>query len=101
MRKKSGSSGEGDRYLALAELLAQEVPSVYAVFADEDNFDRVLIKHRPDGTYLAVLKRVASDGSMSVCFGSGYGVTGCLLALDRAVQGNAWKADKPWGGPGT
>lgn len=79
-----------------SDSLRVTLPHLYGVLADEEDFRGLVLKPKDDGTTLAVLKRYASDGTPEVCFGVGYGVFGCLLAVDRVVQGGRWKPDKPW-----
>jgi hypothetical protein len=57
-----------------------------------------LFKTRPDGTVLAVAKGYGTDGGPTVCFGVGYDMVLCLMALESTIAGNHWKEDKPWEG---
>lgn len=79
-----------------AEQMAQLMPHLYAVIADEEDFRGLNCKAKDDGTTLAVVKRFGPDGTPQVCFGVGYGFFGALYAIDRTIQGGNWKFDKPW-----
>ena len=83
-------------WVLLAEAIEDNVPHFYSVVGNQDDFISLYIKVRPDGSCLAVLKQYGSDGGPLVCFGTGYGVAGCIVALDASIQGGNWKVDKPW-----
>lgn len=72
------------------------VPHLASFFADAEVFVELRVKVRDDGTVLAIAKGYGSDGSPVVCFGSGYGVAGALMAIDSTIQGGHWRVDKPW-----
>lgn len=84
------------KWAAIDDALRGVLPHLASVLADEDDFLGMHIKPRGDGTTLAVVKRYNGDGTPMVCFGSGYGVAGCLMAADSAIQGDNWRIDKPW-----
>ncbi len=96
MRKKRSGSSPKERWLQLDRSFQAEVPQVASVFAAEDDFLSILIKHQDDGSCLAVIKRFGPDGAPMVAFGGGYGVAGALMALDATIAGNRWRVDKPW-----
>lgn len=83
-------------WVELGEQLRRMVPHLYSVLSDEENFVELRIKARPDGTTLAVLKKYDMDGGPLVCFGSGYGATGSLIAINSTINSGNWKVDKPW-----
>lgn len=84
------------RWEELGEEVHRTVPHLYAVLGEEDEFIELRAKARLDGTTLVILKRYGSDGTPMVCFGSGYGVFGALVAVDSTIQSGNWKVDKPW-----
>lgn len=86
----------GQRLLDTHGALHKTLPYLSGVFDAEDEFIEFRFKIMDDGTTLGILKRYGSDGGPMVLFASGYGVYGCLLAVDSAVQGNRWRIDKPW-----
>lgn len=88
------------RWLELEESLTDNIPQVMSVLNNEHDFISIYIKLKEDGTCLGVLKRYGSDGGPQVCFGSGYGVSGCFVALEASIAGNNWRQDKPWPGNG-
>lgn len=100
MSTNSKRVSPGARFTIVGAQLEAHLPHLYSVLADEDSFTELRIKVRPDGSMLGVLKRYGEDGGPLVLFSNGYGVAGALLGLDLAVQGGAWKVDKPWKGKG-
>ena len=86
----------GEKFTALGAQLQVLVPHLSAVLAAEDEFIELRIKSRPDGSMLVILKRYGDDGGPMVLFANGYGASGVLLATDAAIQGDAWRVDKPW-----
>lgn len=93
MKKKVGKQ---EQWIALDKNLSEALPNIMSTLGNEDDFDRLLIKNRPEGGYLAVLKCNGPDGGVLVCFGSGYGTSACLLGLEAAIQGNNFRPDRPW-----
>lgn len=87
---------QADRWLGIDNALKAGVPQVRSALADEDDFRELRLKLRDDRTTLAILKAYGSDGGPVVCFGSGYGVVGALMALNASIAVGAWKTDKPW-----
>lgn len=85
-----------NRWSELETWFQTKLPHLGAVLANEEDFIELRIKMRFDGTTLGILKRYDSNGGPVVCFGTGYGVVLCLLALDATVQGGNWRVDKPW-----
>lgn len=96
MRKKSGKPSGQARWKALDKALGDGAPQLASVLRDEADFISLLVKLCDDGTTLAILKRFGSDGGPMVCFGSGYGVAGCLIAIDATIAAGKWRVDKPW-----
>lgn len=92
-RKKGGIT---QRYTALGEALRVGVPQFFSWSEDVEEFISISLKMRSDGTVLAVAKGYGADGTEMVCFGSGYGVAGALVAIDSTIAGAYWKVDKPW-----
>lgn len=91
-RKRSGAS----KWTELSGTLQACVPHLQGVLADEEGFIELRLKMRDDMTVLAVLKRYGPDGGPMVCFGSGYGVSGALMAIDGTVNAGDWRVDRPW-----
>ena len=98
MSTNSKRLAPAQRYTALGAQLEKLIPSLWAVWNAEDEFIGMHVKARPDGSTLAVVKRYGADGGPVVLFGNGYGVAGAFMAADAAVQGDAWRVDKPWKG---
>lgn len=98
MRNNTGRSTQHDRWVEMNEQISGMVPHLYGWFNDEEGFIELRIKLMRDGTHLAVAKGYGSDGGPIVCFGSGYGVVGAIMAVDRTIQGGNWRVDKPWEG---
>lgn len=96
MRRKSGKASGQSRWQALDKALGSGAPQLTSVLRDEAEFISLLVKACEDGTSLAILKRYGSDGGPMVCFGSGYGVAGCLIAIDATIAAGKWRVDKPW-----
>ena len=94
-RKRKGKT-PSDRWGELQDGHRDLIPHVSAWWDDTSSFREVRIKARDDGTHLAIAKGYGPDGGEVVCFGSGYGVEGALMALDSSLQGGNWKVDKPW-----
>jgi hypothetical protein len=80
----------------LDKALGDGVPQLTSVLRNEEDFISLLVKLCDDGTTLAILKRYGPDGGPMVCFGSGYGVAGCLVAIDATIAAGKWRVDKPW-----
>lgn len=83
-------------WIALTDAISEHTPQLMSVLGDEEDFISLFVKYRDDGTYLGVLKRYGSDGGPLVCFGTGYGVPGALVALEATIAAGNWKVDKPW-----
>lgn len=98
MAKKSASGRSAERWAELGDEIHQRLPHLYAWLVDEDDFAELRLKARPDGTTLAIAKGYGTDGGPVVCFGSGYGAVGALMAIDATIQGGRWREDKPWSG---
>lgn len=81
---------------ALEKSLRDNVPSLFGELSNEGSFVELRVKARNDGTTLTILKVDGPDGGPLVCFGSGYGAAGALMAIDATIQGGRWRADKPW-----
>lgn len=96
MARKPNKSSPVQRFAELGGVLERLVPHLYAVLEDEGSFLEIRLKLRDDATVLAVVKCSGADGGPLVCFGSGYGVAGALMAVDATIQGGYWKVDKPW-----
>lgn len=101
MARKTKKNNRSSAWLALDQVIKNEVPHLAAVLADEEDFISFHIKMRDDGSVIGVLKRFGSDGGKLVCFGSSYTVSGCFVAVDATIQGGNWKVDKPWNGSGS
>lgn len=82
----------------LEDQLRAAMPHLVSFWLEEEDFREVRFKLKVDGTVLAIAKGYDSDGGEVICFGSGYGVVGSMLALDRSLQGGNWRVDKPWDG---
>lgn len=98
MARRQKKNSTQQRWVDLDESLQRLVPHLFSVLAESDDFIALYVKARDDGTILAIAKRYDSDGTPVVCFGSGYGVSGALMAIDATIQGGHWKTDKPWDG---
>lgn len=98
MARRTKKNSSQERWMELGDTLERLLPHLSSVLGDSDDFIALYLKARDDGTILAIAKKYASDGSPVVCFGSGYGVAGALMAIDATIQGGHWKVDKPWGG---
>lgn len=85
-----------DRWVQLADSVRAQVPHLGAWLDEEEEFAELRLKRRDDGTTLAIAKGYGPDGGPIVCFGSGYGVWGALMAIDATIQGGRWRVDKPW-----
>jgi hypothetical protein len=96
MSKKKSKDSLVDRWLAFNERLEQEIPHLSACWSDFDEFREIRIMVKPDATVLGMVKGYGSDGGLTICFGTGYGVVATLMALDSSIQGGNWKVDKPW-----
>jgi len=94
--RKTQKKTAQQRWVTLSDLIHEQVPHLFSVLDNEEDFVELRIKSRPDGTTLAILKKYDMDGGPVVCFGSGYGVVGSLVAVDATVQAGNWKVDKPW-----
>jgi hypothetical protein len=93
--KNKKSSGQ-EAWARLDDTLSTTAPQLYSVLRDEEDFISLRLLLRDDRTVLAVLKKYGSDGGKLVCFGSGYGVSGALIAVNSTIAANAWKVDKPY-----
>lgn len=82
--------------LAIASGLKEQLPHLFAVLDNEQDFIELRVKARDDGSTLAILKRYDAEGGPVVCFGNGYGCVGALMAIDATIQGGSWRVDKPW-----
>lgn len=84
------------RWAELGEAFRNLTPHLNSVLVAEDDFVGLRALAREDGTVLVVVKCIDASGGPIVCFGSGYGVAGALIAADATIQGGHWKVDKPW-----
>ena len=91
----SGKSAQ-ERWIRFTKNWQEAVPHLAGVVLNEADFERMLVKVRPDGTVLALVKSYGPDGGLVVAFGSGYGVIPAFLALDASIQGGNWRKDAPW-----
>lgn len=98
MSKKTKSGQGPERWVRLVDDLRRHLPHGASWWADEESFSELRLKAKADGTILAIAKGYGSDGGPVVCFGSGYGLEGALMALDASIQGGNWRFDKPWSG---
>lgn len=96
MPEKSSKNPAEERWIQLVDSCKQTIPSLASWWGKEEEFNRLQVMARDDGTMLAIAKSFGSDGGPMVAFGSGYGVVGALVALDRTIQGGHWKIDEPW-----
>lgn len=80
----------------LGEAVRLRLPHFASWYVDEESFGELRLKARDDGTTLAIAKGYGPDGGAVVCFGSGYGLIGALIAIDATIQGGRWRVDKPW-----
>lgn len=96
MVTKKRFENNADRWLHVDEALRDALPQLMSVLGSEDQFISLHIKLKEDRTTLGVLKRYGPDGGPTVCFGSGYGVSGCFVALEGSVAAGSWRPDKPW-----
>ncbi len=64
----------------------------------EENVDFVsfCVRQRGEMDFVAVLKRVGSDGQPEVCFSTGYDYVGTLLALEGTLSAGRWREDRPY-----
>lgn len=96
MARKTSGDGRIRAWQELANALGEHTPQLNSVVGDADGFISLYVKLKDDGTIMGVLKRYGPDGGPLVCFGSGYGLSGCFIALDSSIAGNKWRVDKPW-----
>lgn len=87
-------------WAAFVDQIHAVIPHASSWWGEEDGFRELRLKRRDDGSTLAIAKGYGPDGGEVVCFGSGYGVVGALMAIDAAIQGGAWRVDKPWSDKG-
>lgn len=86
--------------LALHDVFFKETPQLYAWLTDDESFERLSVKRRDDGSFIAVAKGYDSKGGPVVAFGSGLDVFSCLQGLQGAITAGNWREDKPWSGKG-
>ncbi len=96
MPKISTKKGHAQVWVDLDDLFKGLLPHLRAVLIDESDFVELRLKAKPDGTTLAILKKYDMSGGPVVCFGSGYGVFGSMLAINGTIAAGNWKVDKPW-----
>lgn len=96
MPKKSSGNRALERWTEFSDELHRRVPHLSAWYGEEESFSELRIKAKADGTMLAIAKGFGPDGGPVVCFGSGYGLVACLMAIDATIQGGHWRVDKPW-----
>lgn len=96
MARKPRNNSREQVWKTLDDEIHKLLPHLYAVLSATDDFRELRLKARDDGTTLAIAKSYESDGTPIVCFGSGYSVSGALVAIDATIQGGNWKVDKPW-----
>lgn len=96
MSKKASKNRGPEKWLSAVDAVALSFPHLSGWFSDEESFREIRVQLRNDGSCLSIAKGYASDGGPVVCFGSGYGLIGSLLALDASIQGGNWREDKPW-----
>lgn len=96
MSHKKKKNSKVEQWIRFDGALGEYLPHVQAWWGDPEAFLKLQVNAREDGTCLAIAKGYSSDGTPVVCFGSGYGVAGALMALDATLQGGRWRPDKPW-----
>lgn len=84
------------QWVELSEQLQSRLSHAFSFWSDAEGFAELRVKAREDGTILAIAKGFDAAGGPVVCFGSGFDVSSCLMALDASIQGNNWRIDKPW-----
>lgn len=99
MARKTVKRGLPERWAETSGVMRKLFPQVSSWWGQTDSFNRLKLLSRADGTVLAVASGFGSDGGPVVCFGSGYGVSAALMALDASMAGNNWKVEKPWTPP--
>ncbi len=87
---------ESERWVSLADQFRSDFPHLGSWCFRPDEFSELRIKVRDDGTTLGIAKGYGSDGGPIVCFGVGYDIMLCLMALDASIAGGYWREDKPW-----
>lgn len=87
-----------DPLLQLHWALQEHIDQVYSLLVDTEDFLELRIKARDDSTCYALAKRVSSDGSPVVAFGSGYDPLSALWGLEGTIHAGNWRPEKPWTG---
>lgn len=100
MSKANKRMTEAERFVALDAAFQQLLPAFYGVLCDEENFTSFLVKAKPDGTVISVVKQFGGDGGPMVVFGTGYGAIGALMGVEASIRADAWRPDTPWKGSG-
>lgn len=85
-----------DAWVETDKQLRRLFPHLAAWYNSTDEFDRLTIMLRDDGTHLAIGKGYGDDGGPIVCFGGGYGLAAALMSIDKTIQAGNWKVDKPY-----
>lgn len=93
-KKRKGNSQHS--WAELNQTFKTLIPQLHALWSAEDDFKEIRLTLRVDGTVLAIVKKHGEDGGPLVCFGSGYGIAGSLMAAEGTIAANGWKVDKPW-----
>lgn len=96
MTRTVGNVRSGAGMAEFGEELHTWLPSFANWYEDEERFVELRLKARDDGTTLAIAKGFGPDGGPLVCFGSGYGLVGALIAVDATIQAGRWRDDPPW-----
>lgn len=96
MPRSKNKRSNVQRWVEFEEGFREALPHLGSFLADEEQFVELRFKVMEDGTTLAIAKSYGSDGTPMVCFGAGYGSCAAMLAIDRTIQGGAWRIDKPW-----
>ncbi len=99
MSKRKGKNSQMSLWTDFEDAMLKATPRLLALAEDANRFREFRIKLREDGTYLVIVKGIADDGANIVCFGVGYGFVLGLLAVDKTIEGNHWRVDKPYEGP--
>lgn len=97
MSRKTGNGTGGESHYDTSVVLSRFCPQLYSIIArDSEDFLSLSIRQRGLQDFVAVLKRVGSDGQAEVIFSNGFDFVSCLLSMEGSVAAGRWKVDVPW-----
>ena len=95
--RKAKGLGKKDPWLGLYDGLAAAAPMLLQqLHKHEGDTVELRLKHRGEGDWLALVKRIGPDGGPEIAFGTGYDALAALVGLGAAVARGGWRPDKPW-----